>query len=142
MLTATFAGYVAQDDDLVKLDAPSQALNAPWGPPQNSVVNFDIEKDFPNLGKPTTPKIIDQSAVAIYNAWDKKENLFPNAPATVTSPAGLLARMSLDPKKSDPKTSDPIISMNPYDPGHPNFKALTYFVPFSKKFKCPYPGCT
>jgi hypothetical protein len=61
-------GYVAQDDDLIKLDIPSQALNAPWGTPLKPVVNFDIKKDFPSLGKPTVLNIMDQPAVVASNA--------------------------------------------------------------------------
>jgi hypothetical protein len=126
---------------LIKLDAPSQALNAPWGTPPKPVVNFDIKKDFPGLGKPTIPNIMDQPAVVASNALDKKETLFPNSPAAVAPPAELLAGMSINPKKSGLYTSDPTIYMNPFDPGHPKFNVLAYFVPFSKKFKCPYPGC-
>ena len=133
-------GYVAQDDNLIKLESPSQALNAPWGTPPKPVVNFDIEKDFPGLCKPTIPSIMDQPAVLASHAWDK-ENIFPNAPAAVPPPAKLPARMSINLKESGPNTSHATIGMNPFDPGHPKFNALTYFVPFSKKFKCPYPGC-
>jgi hypothetical protein len=64
---------------------------------------------------------MDQPAVVASNAWDKKENLFLSAPAAVAPPAELLARMSINLKKSGLYTSDSTIGMNPFDPGYPKF---------------------
>ena len=77
----------------------------------------------------------DQSENERPNAWDKKKNLFPNAP-----PAQRPSQEQLEAVKT-PSARVIFENLDPHDPDHPGFNAGRYYCKYSEKYDCPRVGC-
>lgn len=121
------------EEDLMSFDAPSRIMNAPW----DDVVPQSFDDMYPAMttykNPMPTPNIIDAPA-AIPTVW---VNQRAPAPSPVVSASDQLAS-DLNTWHID-QPDEP--AMSPWDPENPTFNADMYLNDFTKKYRCPHPGC-
>ena len=104
-------------------------------------------EDFPALPKKTykdsgvklsdiveTPNKFLQENVAWMTKDALGKKLFPDAPKAVEPSAEILESLTLQPPEKDDQWM-------PHDPNNPDFIVSRYWVPFTRKYKCPHQGC-
>jgi len=113
----------------VTSSAPSWDFPKKQSTPEAVASNLVVQPKHPIL--PTIP--------LTGSAWSTQKNLFPDAPPAVAPPTELLEKLQVSQvtKPADPASSDHAL----FDPTSPSFNPSTYFVVFSRKYKCPHKGC-
>lgn len=110
-----------EEDNLISFDEPSAILNSGWGQP-NAPTKILNKDDFPALGAAATPETKSKQIVPL-----------AAAPSRV-APENLVERVAAVTLGPDP-------AADPHDPDAPGFKIQKYWIPFTRKYKCPYLGC-
>lgn len=109
------------EDNLISFDEPSVILNSGWGQ-SLSAAPFLSKDDFPALDAATAPE-------------SKGRNIAPFAAVhSRTAPENLSERVAA-------VNLSPGLAADPHDPNAPGFKIEKYWIPFIRKYKCPYLGC-
>jgi hypothetical protein len=96
------------------------------------------ENEFPQLGdKPTGPfdgEPSDNKGKATAGPWGQNKNLFPNA-----LPAVRPSRETQEALQQPAQTKE--TAWPPHDPRNPKWDPAQYFVPYTRKYKCPHDRC-
>ncbi|KUI57917.1 Protein glass [Cytospora mali] len=73
------------------------------------------------------------------DAWAKESNSFPNAPVSRKPTAEQLSRLEDNQRTAAERSRG--TNLDPTDPNSPMFNAERFWVPYTKKYKCPRQPC-
>ncbi|KAK4032937.1 hypothetical protein C8A01DRAFT_20065 [Parachaetomium inaequale] len=98
----------------------------------------DVGTVTPSLGRKIadllTSDPVDEAETQPANAWARKKNLFPDAPAVVRPPSASQQAVQQPTEANEPEWSE-------HDPRNPGWDPEKYFVTYLNKYKCPHDRC-